>query len=188
MTGMAILSAVIVVLTVVCTFIRFGPFSITLALTPIIVGAAKYGKRAGAFFGALFGAIVLLTGIFGWDGGFVMLLMSISSIGTVLICIVKGMAAGFVAAVLYKLLAKKNETLGVLLASIACPIVNTGLFVVGMMIFFMPTLTAMAAGESMSLVAYILFGLAGWNFIVELLTNLVLSSATARIIRISKKM
>ena len=114
--------------------------------------------------------------------------MSISSIGTVLICIVKGMAAGFVAAVLYKLLAKKNETLGVILASIACPIVNTGLFVVGMMIFFMPTLTAMAEGQAMSLVAYILFGLAGWNFIVELLTNLVLSSATARIIRISKKM
>ena len=40
MTGMSIFIAIIVVLTILCTFVRFGPFSITLALAPIIIGIA----------------------------------------------------------------------------------------------------------------------------------------------------
>ena len=43
MTGLAIFSAIIVVIQIVCTFVRFGPFSITLALAPIIIGTALYG-------------------------------------------------------------------------------------------------------------------------------------------------
>ena len=43
MTGLAIFTAIIVVLQVLCTFVRFGPFSITLALAPIIIGTAIYG-------------------------------------------------------------------------------------------------------------------------------------------------
>ena len=43
MPGLSIFTAVIVVLTVLCTFVRFGPFSITLALAPIVIGAALYG-------------------------------------------------------------------------------------------------------------------------------------------------
>ena len=52
MAGLAIFTAIIVVLQVLCTFIRFGPFSITLALAPIIIGTAMYGKGAGAYLGA----------------------------------------------------------------------------------------------------------------------------------------
>ena len=44
MTGLAIFTAIIVVLQVLCTFVRFGPFSITLALAPIIIATAIYGK------------------------------------------------------------------------------------------------------------------------------------------------
>ena len=86
MTGLAIFTAIIVVLQVLCTFIRFGPFSITLALAPIIIGTAIYGKKAGAYLGFVFGLVVLVTGLLGWDGGTVMLLMGINAVGCVLIC------------------------------------------------------------------------------------------------------
>ena len=189
MTGLAILTAVIVVLTVVCTFVHFGPFSITLALAPIIIGGALYGCRSGAFLGAVFGAVVIITGLFGWDGGTVLFLMSQSNLAvvqTILICLIKGAAAGYISAVVYKLIAPKNSLAAVILASVLCPVVNTGLFIAGMLIFFKDILLSWASGAS--LIYYVIFGLTGINFLVELLSNLVLSSATARIIGISKKL
>jgi len=185
MTGLALFTAIIVVLTIICTFIKFGPFSITLALAPIIVGAAMYGRKAGVYLGFVFGLVVLVTGLFGWDGGVILYLMSINALGTVLICLVKGIAAGYLAGLVYELIAKKNATLAVVVAGIVCPVVNTGLFIVGMMIFFYNVLSGWAGGAALSY--YIIFGLTGINFALELIVNLALSSGIATIIRYGKK-
>lgn len=185
-TTVSLLSAIIAVLTIICTFIRFGPFSITLALTPIIIGAALFGRNTGAFLGTVFGVIVLVTGLAGWDGGTVNLLFSQNAVATVLLCIVKGAAAGYIAGIVYKALSKKNEFLAVVLSAIICPVINTGLFVLGMYIFFVDTLSAWANG--VNIIYYVIFGLTGLNFIVELITTVVLSSAIKRIIAVAKKM
>ena len=181
MAGMSIFIAIIVVLTILCTFVRFGPFSITLALAPIIIGAALYGPGAGAILGGVFGFVVLLTGVFGWDGGTVMYLMSLNALGCVLICIGKGAAAGWISGLFYRLIAKKNIHLGVVVAAIVCPIVNTGIFIIGMMLFYMSTLESWAGGQAV--IYYAIFGLTGVNFLVELAVNLVLSSGITSIIR-----
>ena len=186
MTGLAIFTAIIVVLQVLCTFVRFGPFSITLALAPIIIGTAMYGKGAGAYLGGVFGAVVLVTGLLGWDGGTVMLLMGINPLGCVLVCLLKGVAAGFYAGLCYELIAKKNDKLGVLISGVVCPVVNTGLFIVGMLVFFFDTLSGWAGGQNLLL--YIIVGLTGVNFLAELAVNIVLSSGITRIIRAGKKM
>ena len=181
MAGMSIFIAIIVVLTILCTFVRFGPFSITLALAPIIIGAALYGPGAGAILGGVFGFVVLLTGVFGWDGGTVMYLMSLNALGCILICIGKGAAAGWISGLVYRLIAKKNIHLGVVVAAIVCPIVNTGIFIIGMMLFYMSTLESWARGQAV--IYYAIFGLTGVNFLVELAVNLVLSSGITSIIR-----
>ena len=186
MAGLAIFTAIIVVLQVLCTFIRFGPFSITLALAPIIIGTAMYGKGAGAYLGGVFGAVVLVTGLLGWDGGTVMLLMGINPVGCILICLLKGIAAGFLAGLCYELIAKKNDKVGVLVSGIVCPVVNTGLFIVGMLVFFFDTLSSWAGGQD--LLFFIIVGLTGVNFLVELAVNIVLSSGITQIIRAGKKM
>ena len=186
LTGLAIFTALIIVLQVICTFVRFGPFSITLALAPMIIGAAMYGRKAGAYLGFVFGLVVLVTGLFGWDGGGVMLLLSQNAIGCVLICLVKGAAAGWLAGVIYEWLSKKNDLAAVVTAGIVCPIVNTGLFIVGMLVFFMSTLTDKAGGEAM--LYYIIFGLTGINFVIELAVNMVLASGITRIIHAGKNM
>lgn len=66
LTGLALMTAIIVVLQVVASFVKFGPFTITLALAPILIGAALYGPKAGACLGGVFGAVVLLACILGW--------------------------------------------------------------------------------------------------------------------------
>lgn len=186
MAGLAIFTAIIVVLQVLCTFIRFGPFSITLALAPIIIGTAMYGKGAGAYLGGVFGAVVLITGLLGWDGGTVMLLMGMNPVACILICLLKGIAAGLAAGLCYELIAKKNERVGVLVSGIVCPIVNTGLFIVGMLVFYFDTISGWAGGQNLLL--YIIVGLTGVNFLVELAVNILLSAGITRIIHAGKKM
>ena len=184
---LALLGAVVVILQVLCTFVKFGPFSITLALAPIIIGAAVCGLIGGVLLGTLFGLVVLLTGILGWDGGLVMTLMGINPLATIAICLVKGAMAGLVSGLIYRLFHRKSDHVGVLFSAVLCPVMNTGLFVLGMSLFFMPMLQSWADGSGKSLVYYIIFILAGGNFLVELLSNLVLSTGITRIIRVSKK-
>ena len=62
LTGIAIFTAIVIVLQLLGSFIRFGPFSISLVLIPIVVGAAMYGTAAGAWLGFIFGLVVLLSG------------------------------------------------------------------------------------------------------------------------------
>ena len=90
MTGISILLAVVVVLTLLGNFVRFGPFPITLALAPIIIGAALYGPAAGALLGFVFSAVVYITGLIGMDGGFIQTMMNYSAIGTTILCLFKG--------------------------------------------------------------------------------------------------
>lgn len=183
--GLSLFAAIIVVLSVLGNFVRFGPFPITLALAPIIIGAAVYGSSAGALLGGVFGAVVLLSGILGWDGGTVMLLMGINPFGCILICIGKGILAGYLSGIVYRLIAKKSALGGVITAGIVCPVVNTGLFIVGMLVFYGSTLQSWAGSQNV--IYYAIFGLAGINFVVELLVNLVLSSGITTVIRYAGK-
>ena len=185
LTGISILAAIVVVLTILCNFIRFGPFSITLALAPIIIGSAVYGSKAGGILGATFGLVVLITGMMGLDGGTVMYLFSQNAIATVLICLGKGWASGAFSGLIYRLIARKNDKVAVVAAGIVCPVVNTGLFIALMMVFFFSVLNSWAGGEN--LIYYLIFGLTGINFLVELGVNLVLSSAIVRIIHAAPK-
>lgn len=186
MTGLSLFTAIIVVLTLFCTFVKFGPVSITLALAPIIIGAAIYGAGAGAFLGLVFSAVVLLTGIFGWDGGFMLSLMAISPLGLFVTVLVKGTAAGYIAGLTYRLIAKKSESRAVLVSGIVCPVVNTGIFVLCMFAFFLETLEGMAAANGQNMLVFIVLGLAGINFVIELLVNIALSSGITYIIRSQK--
>ena len=56
--GLSLFSAIIVVLTVLGNFVRFGPVPITLSLAPIIIGAAVYGSSAGALLGGVLLGII----------------------------------------------------------------------------------------------------------------------------------
>ena len=184
MTGLSLLAAIIAVLTILGNFVRFGPFPITLALAPIIIGAAMYGPSAGAILGGVFGLVTLLSGIAGWDGGTVIYLMGVNPVACILICVLKGAGAGFLAGLVYDLIAKKNSRIGVIAAGIVCPVVNTGLFIIGMLIFFTSALESWASGQG--LFYYVIFGLTDVNFLVELAVNLVLSSGITAIIKYAK--
>ena len=127
-TGVGIFTAVVIVLQLLGAFIRFGPFSISLTLIPIVVGAV------------------------------------------------------------FKALEKTNVWVAAVCAAITCPVVNTGLFLVGCRLFFMETIAGWGAAMGFESVGkYMIYGLVGGNFVFELLTNIVLSPVIVRLIRIGRK-
>ena len=183
LVGMAVLIAVIVILQILGSFVRFGSFSVSLVLIPIVVGAAVFGAAAGALFGAAFGAVVLINCVIGVDlGGFV--LWSANPFATAVLCLFKGAAAGYAAGLTYSALRKANTYLGVVCAALVCPVVNTGIFIAAMLLIYRDTLTAWAGGASVLYFAFV--GLAGVNFLIETVVNVVLSPAVMRIIRAVK--
>ena len=179
--GLGLLTAIVVVLQALAVGIRFGIFNITLVLIPIIVGAAMYGYLAGAWLGFVFGVVVLMT-----DAG---AFLAVSIPGTIVTCILKGACAGLAAGVVYKMLEKKNNVLAVFVAAVVAPVVNTGIFLIGCRLFFYDTIKgwAEAAGFA-SAGAFMIGGLVGINFVVELIINLLLSMTIVRIIQIGVKM
>lgn len=184
LVGLAILTAIIIVLQIISTFVRFGPFSITLSLIPIVVGAALYGSAAGAYLGAVFSVVVVIMSMTGGDmGGF--MVWSANPIMCVVLCMLKGTLAGFEAGVHYKAIEGTNKIVASVAAALVSPIVNTGIFVLGMSIFFKDTLAAWAGGTDV--LYYIIFGLTGVNFLVELAVNVVLSPVVVRIVQIVRK-
>ncbi len=184
LVGLGILTAIIIVLQVISTFVKFGPFSITLSLIPIIVGAAIYGVSAGAYLGAVFSAVVIVMCITGGDIGGAMV-WNANPLACFILCMLKGTLAGFEAGIHYRALEKTNKILASVVAAIISPVVNTGVFLLGLVIFFRETLMLWAGGTEV--LYYIIFGLTGVNFLVELGVNVVLSPIVVRIIQIIKK-
>ena len=176
----ALLTALVFVLQFMGAFVRFGPFSISLVLIPIVFGAYLYGPKAGAFFGFVFGAVVVAACAMGIDAGGAILFGG-SPIITALVCLIKGTAAGWVAGFICSSFAKngKNKYLGVILAAAAAPIVNTGLFTTAMFSLFKDTLYQWAGGTP--IVSYVLLTLIGGNFLIEFAINLLFAPSLVRI-------
>ncbi len=185
-TGMAVLLALVIVLQLVGGYFKIGATSLSFVLVPIVLGGILFGPWAGAFLGFAFGFITLLFGITGSDY-FTMILFQNQPFATSLLCLVKGTAAGFVSGLLYKVMAKKNEYIGVFVAAAAAPVVNTGLFIVGAFTMLGNTLSANFVAAGSTLVYFLFIGCAGVNFLVELIINLVAAPMVYRIIGIINK-
>ncbi len=173
----AALTAVVIVLQLMGAFIRFGMFQVSLVLAPIVIGAAIGGVGMGAWLGFVFGAVVLLNGD---AAGF----LAIDVFGTIVTVLLKGALSGLAAALVYKAFEKKNKYLAVFLAAIVCPVVNTGVFLLGCLTFFMEAIKEWAGGGD--LVNYFIVGLGLINFPIELGFNIVISPAILRLLNIKE--
>lgn len=180
LTLLALMTALVIVLQLVSTYIKFGPFSITLSLIPIVIGGAMLGPWAGAFLGLVMACVVLLT------GGAVFFI-AYQPLAAILLTLVKSTLAGLVSGYAYKLLEKKNALLAIIAAAALCPLVNTGTFLLGTFMFFLP-LIATITPDGSNTITYVFVGLIGWNFVVELITSIILIPVTDKIIAIGKKM
>ena len=189
---LSMLAALVVVLQILSALIPpiGGMVSITLTLIPVVIGAILFGKMGGAILGFTFGVIVMINCITALDPGG-NILWNTNPFLTAFLCLLKGTLAGFVPAVVYsavtsnKTVSTTRKIFSTALAAMLAPIVNTSTFVIGMLLFFKDTLTTWADGKPIML--YILLGLAGLNFLIEFIINIILTPAIIRIVDVVKK-
>ena len=179
----AVMTAIVVILQLVAILSRvvLPVFAINLVLIPIVIGAAIGGVKVGAWLGFISGVAVLISG----DAS---AFLTVDIFGTIVVVLLKGTVSGIAAAGAFKLVEKKNKYLAVLAAAVACPLANTGIFILGCFIFFMDTVREWGSALGFeNAFAYIILGMVGINFVIELVLNLVLSPAAVRLLDIKKK-
>ena len=164
----AMLTAIVVVLQLLGNFIQITPLlSISLVLVPIVIGAALLGPIIGLWLGFVFGMTVLLA--HGAD-----FFLAYDSLATIVVVLVKGSAAGLCAGLVYHLLEKKNQYVAVFAAAIVCPTVNTGIFLIGCLLFFQEI--------------FPISGLIFANYGLELAVNIILAPVILRLVNIGREM
>ncbi len=182
----ALLFAMIIFLQYFGGTIKIGGTSFSFVLLPIVVGAVCLGPVTGAFLGFAFAAMTILSGITQQDL-FTAMLLDHEPVFTVLVCLLKGILAGYIPGVIWKLLKEKNETLAIFLASASAPVVNTGIFISGGLLFFGDALSEAGYLDGTSLIYFLVIGCAGINFIAEFGVNIILTPAIRRIITAFQK-
>lgn len=177
----AMMTTLVIVFQLIATYTAFfGPFSTAIGLIPIAIGACICGPLVGAWLGLVFGIVVLATG-----GAALFFAFSIP--GTIITVLLKGAGCGFIAGLAFKIFAPKIKFFAAIIASLLCPIVNTGIFLLGSAVFFMPH--AQAIGDMVGVDGAgfgVFIALAFANFIIELLMCGLLSPVFVRIIKIVK--
>ena len=127
---LALFTALVAILAYFGGFIKIGGLaSISLTLIPVVLGAALCGPLAGAWLGGVAGVIFFTTA----DAAF---WFGLSIPGTIITVMVKGILSGLAAGFAYSLIEKYNRYAAVIASAVVCPIVNTGIFLIGCLIFF----------------------------------------------------
>jgi len=169
---LAILTACVIALQCMASFVFPGAISINLSLVPIAIGAAVCGRFAGGWLGLVCGFIVLIDPT---TAGF----MTFNAWATVLVVLLKGFLSGFISGIAYSLLERFNKLLAVAVAAILAPVVNTGIFILGCILFFAPLFESVAGGN---VVGYVITAYIGVNLLIEMGLNIVLTPAVHKLI------
>ena len=178
LTRIAILAAIVIVLQMLP--IKFGTVEINLALTPIVLGAILYGPLAGALLGAIDGVVIILipgTSVF----------LTFNFVGTILLCLLKTGLAGFVAGLLYPLVKRFDETTAVVVSALAAPVINTGIFIAGVLTIFSGLFEGAAQEAGVSLASWTVTAFITTNFFIEIIVTIIISPILIRIVRLFGK-
>lgn len=185
LTGMGMLTALVVVLQLFATFITLPVANPNLTLIPIVIGGAIYGKKAGAWLGFVMAAVILGTYVAG-SVGLGPVIMTRMPVETILITIFRGIMTGLVPAVLYSIIKKKDMVVGAFVAALLCPVINTGIYVVGVVWLFKDIyfeIKNISGGN----IYWILLTSIAVNFTIEFVINTVLSPVILSIVKIRNK-
>lgn len=161
-----------IIFQIIGNYLQFGPVNINLSLITIVLAAAICGPLSGAVVGFFNGLMALLS------PSTLAIFMPISPVGTVLACLLKTTIAGLVAGIVFNWIKNKNQVVALLVSSFLVPLINTGIFVIFCLLFFRPFLESGVGEAYPNVGAFLIFGVIGINFIFEIATTVILSTAS----------
>jgi len=187
LTYFAILTALTLVLQLVGNQVKIGIVTLNFSLIPIVLCAILLGVWYGTALGAITGLIILLNnGILGADG-FTNVLFGVQPVVIIFVCILKTALAGALSALIFKWMYKVNKYVGTFLAAGIVPVINTLIFVLGMLLIVPSLVSVGFIAEGANAFTTIIVGFVGLNFVFEFAVNLIVAPAIFRVVTVIDK-
>ncbi len=182
----AVLTALTVVLQFIGGYLKIGPVNLNFTLIPLVLCGMLLGVWYSLGLGAIIGFVILIQGIAGLEP-FTGYLFNASPVLLSLVCVLKTTFAGGAGALVYKFLNKKNKYVATFVSAGVVPVVNTGVFVLGMLILKTPLYGFLSSAglsvEGLNPLYVILVIVVTWNFFIEFALNLILAPAVYAVIK-----
>ncbi len=182
---LAILAAIILIFAFTpLGYLKVGAIEITFIVIPVAIGAIMIGPAGGAVLGGLFGLTSFIQ-CFGMSA-FGTFLFGLDPILTFFMCMIPRILCGWLAGLLFKVVAKidKTKLISFFSAALATPLLNTAFFMTSIILFFWknPAFTAKMTdwGIVTDSVWKFLIAFVGVNGLVEAIVSFVVSAAVAK--------
>ncbi len=119
-------------------YLRTPGLTITFLTVPVSVGAILMGPAAGAVCGFAFGLTSLITAMTG-GSPFSSMLLSINPMALAFTCLVPRILEGWLCGLIFMAAKRTMKHFAYAAASLACPLLNTLLFMSSLVLFFYNT-------------------------------------------------
>ena len=185
---LGILIALVIVLQLFASAIPMFGVTLNFSLIPIALAGILLGWVGGAIVGFSCGLVVFITmAVLGQEPSTAYLFQTNPFILTVM-CIGKTTLAGVASGLLYKFVSKYNKGVAVATSSIVIPIVNTGIYMLGIVLMKESAANFMGLTSSSAGVVFgVVFGLIWLNFILEMVINTIFTPVIYRVIKVLNK-
>lgn len=175
-TVLAILIAVTIVLQSLATLfpINVAGLTFSFSLIPLVIASCFFGISGGAIVGGTFGLVIFVLGLMGLEPSASYLITQVNPFFTFLGTAGRGLLAGTLIGAVYKAVSGKiNKRASYYVTAVVTPVFNTLIFVILFALLFNPTLREWAGEQNVF--SYTIVTLVGLNFIVEVVTTVLLA-------------
>lgn len=185
---LGVLITLVVVLQLFASAIPMFGITLNFSLIPIALAGIVLGALGGTIVGFACGLVIFLTtAVLGQEVSTAFLFQTNPIILT-LMCIGKTTIAGAWSGVLFKLINKYNRIVAIFVSSIIIPIINTGIYMLGMILMKDSVAQFLnLAVSSASNVFIVVFGIIWLNFILEIIITAIFTPLIKRVIIIVYK-
>lgn len=185
---LGILIALVIVFQLFASAIPMFGVTLNFSLIPIALAGILLGTLGGAIVGFSCGLVVFITmAVLGQEPSTAFFFQVRPFVLTAM-CIGKTTAAGAVCGLVFKLLKKYGLHLAVSVSSVVIPIINTGIYMLGIVIMKDAAAEFMQLGSSSaSTVFAVVFGLIWLNFVLEIAINCIFTPLLYRVIKVIDK-
>ena len=171
-------------------YIKIGVIEITLNIIPVAIGAIVLGPSAGAICGAVFGLTSFWQAVSGMSA-FGAMLVNVSPVLTFILCFLPRILEGLLTGLIFKGLSKvsKNNSLPCAVSGLACPVLNTLMFVgLFILLFGQTDVFASLYGQSAAsnIVAFFAW-FVGLNGVVEAIAGFIIATAISKALLTANK-
>ena len=177
MVQTAVLTAIIILMAFTpLGYLRVGPLEITFLTIPVVIGAILISPKHGAFLGGVFG---LTSFVLFFSNPLGIAFLSISPVLSFILAMAPRIIMGYGVGIIFRFLASRDSTklLSFTGAALSGALLNTVLFVGGMILFFGSSEVLRSFGDTVIAIIGVLVGV---NAAVEAAVVMIAGTAIAK--------